>query len=120
MSLECLCTWHACLALDLAQVDEVKVILKELEKEGMVEGEAAAVVWLWNQRQQQLKQLREWRVYLTDLQLADEDTSEGLKVGSRVFAGKEAEMVFGVRIEFRAFRCGACYSRMWQVVVTSQ
>ncbi|XP_076465151.1 uncharacterized protein LOC143296965 [Babylonia areolata] len=63
------------------KLDNVKMILKELEKEGVSEGEeGAAIVWLWNQRQQQQKQLREWRVYLTDLQLIDKDTSEGLKV----------------------------------------
>ena len=62
------------------QVDSVKTILKELEQEGVGDGEAAAIVWLWNQRQDQLKQLREWQVYLTDLQLVDSDTSEGLKV----------------------------------------
>ncbi|KAK7496879.1 hypothetical protein BaRGS_00011859, partial [Batillaria attramentaria] len=62
------------------RVEDVKVILKELEKEGVGEGEAAAIVALWNQRQKQQQQLREWSVYLTDLQLADKDTSEGLKL----------------------------------------
>ncbi|KAK7115731.1 trichohyalin-like [Littorina saxatilis] len=62
------------------KTDSVKAILKELEQEGVAEVESEAVVWLWNQRQQQLKQLREWHVYLTDLQLPDKDTSEGLKL----------------------------------------
>ncbi|KAL8589100.1 hypothetical protein ACOMHN_017263 [Nucella lapillus] len=59
-------------------------VLAELAKEGLgkegEEEEGAAVLWLWNQRQQQQDQLRQWRVYLTDLQLPDKDPSQGLKL----------------------------------------
>ena len=52
----------------------------ESEEEGAGESEEMGIVWLWNDRQTLRKQLREWSVYLTDLQLDDKDTSQGLKV----------------------------------------
>lgn len=67
-------------ANDLVQVEDIKYILKELEKEGVEGGEAAALVALWNRTQQQQQEIKEWRVYLTDLTLPQDNTSEGLKV----------------------------------------
>ncbi|XP_025077437.1 cingulin-like protein 1 isoform X1 [Pomacea canaliculata] len=62
------------------RVEDIKYILKELEKEGVEGGEAAALVALWNRTQQQRQEIKEWRVYLTDLTLPQDNTSEGLKM----------------------------------------